>query len=72
MGEGVFSWVYAWDFGNMVLRGFMAWDLRVDIWLLGITGFWEYGFGIFGLGFYGWDFGNMVSGFFGLIFGFWV
>ena len=36
---------------------------------MGITGLWEYGFGIFWLGFWAKDFGNMVSGFFGLIFG---
>ena len=67
--------VFFLGFGLGILRILFYWDLRlgilrVDIWHMGITGFWEYGFGIFGLGFYGWDFGNMVSGFFGLIFGY--
>ena len=34
-------------------RDFMAWDLRVDIWHMGITGFWGLGFGIFWLGILG-------------------
>ena len=49
MGEGVFSWFWAWDFGLRNNGDFLAWDLRVDIWLTGIT--WDFGLRISGIWF---------------------
>ena len=34
---------WAWGFGIFWLD-IWAWDLRVEIWHMGIAGFWEYGF----------------------------
>ena len=31
-GKVFFSWFYAWDFGDMVLRGFTAWVFGLGFW----------------------------------------
>ena len=43
--------------GEMVLRGFRAKIYGLIFGRMGITGFWEYGFGIFALRFWAWGLG---------------